>query len=319
MSSAPLREGSILTDPRAVFATATLCCLLWGSAFPAIKAGYAVFAIAPADVPSQMLFAGYRFALAGAILLAYAALSGRKLWLTPRQGGQVLLLGLTQTSIQYVFFYIGLAYASGVKASIVNATTTFFSVLLAHFIYRNDRLNRGKSLGVLLGFAGVVAVNLRSAGLDFEFTLLGEGFIAIAAFILAAAMIYGKRVSQRLDATVMTGWQLGLGGLVLCAAGLLLGGEMAAFDAASGALLGYLALLSAVAYALWSVLLKYNPVGMVAVFNFLIPVFGVVLSALLLGETLLEWKNLVALVLVSAGIWLVSRSQGTPVAQPPAA
>ena len=180
MSSAPLREGSIFTDPRAVFATATLCCLLWGSAFPAIKAGYAVFAIAPADVPSQMLFAGYRFALAGAILLAYAALSGRKLWLTPRQGGQVLLLGLTQTSIQYVFFYIGLAYASGVKASIVNATTTFFSVLLAHFIYRNDRLNRGKSLGVLLGFAGVVAVNLRSAGLDFEFTLLGDRSAAAA-------------------------------------------------------------------------------------------------------------------------------------------
>ncbi|HEY0918468.1 DMT family transporter [Devosia sp.] len=319
MPAAPLREGSIFTDPRVVFATATLCCLLWGSAFPAIKAGYALFAIAPADVPSQMLFAGTRFTLAGAILLAYAALSGRRLWLTPRQAGQVLLLGLTQTAIQYVFFYIGLAHASGVKASIVNATTIFFSVLLAHFLYRNDRLNAGKSLGVLLGFAGVVVVNLRGAGLDFEFTLLGEGFIAIAAFILAAAMIYGKRVSQGLDATVMTGWQLALGGLMLWAAALPLGGEMAAFDAASAALLVYLALLSAVAYALWSVLLKHNPVGMVAIYNFLIPVFGVVLSALLLGETLLEWKNLAALVLVSAGIWLVSRSQGAPVAHPPAA
>lgn len=288
---------------------ATLCCLLWGSAFPAVKAGYALLSIAPGDTASQMLFAGYRFTLAGLVLLAFAATTGRRLLLTPRQSGQVVLLGLTQTSIQYVFFYVGLAHASGVKAAIVNATTTFFSVLLAHLLYRNDRLNAGKALGVLAGFAGVVVVNLSGAGFDFEFTLLGEGFIAIAAFVLAAATIYGKRLSQHLDATVMTGWQLLIGGAVLCLAGFGLGGRVGGFDFASGALLGYMALLSAVAFALWSVLLKHNPVGMIAVFNFLIPVFGVMLSALLLGESLFEWKNLAALVLVSIGIVVVSRSQ----------
>lgn len=111
----------------------------------------------------------------------------------------------------------------------------------------------------------------------------------------------------------MTAFQLTIGGVILCLAGVAFGGEIAGLDFASGALLGYMALLSAVAFALWSVLLKHNPVGMIAVFNFLIPVFGVVLSALLLGETLLEWKNLFALMLVSAGIWLVTRSRGTPV------
>lgn len=314
MPPGALRQGLLFTDRRVVLVAATLCCLLWGSAFPAIKAGYALLSIAPGDVASQMLFAGYRFTLAGLILLAYAALSGRPLRLTPRQTGQVILLGLTQTAIQYLFFYVGLAHATGVKASIVNATTTFFSVLLAHILYRNDRLNRGKALGVLVGFAGVVVVNLAGAGFDFEFTLFGEGFIVIAAFVLAAATIFGKHVSQRLDATVMTGWQLMVGGAILCLAGVVFGGKLAAFDLASGALLGYLALLSAIAFALWSALLKHNPVGVIAVFNFLIPVFGVVLSALLLGENLLQWKNLAALVLVSAGIWLVSRSQGTPVA-----
>lgn len=317
MPAGALRQGRLFTDRRVVIATATLCCLLWGSAFPAVKAGYALLAIAASDVASQMLFAGYRFTLAGLALLAYAALSGRPLRLTPRQGGQVVLLGLTQTSLQYVFFYVGLAHASGVKASIVNATTTFFSVLLAHLLYRNDRLNAGKALGVLVGFAGVVVVNLSGSGLDFEFMLLGEGFIAIAAFVLAAATIYGKRLSQGLDATVMTGWQLAIGGAVLCLAGFGLGGRVGGFDLASGALLAYMALLSAVAFALWSVLLKHNPVGMIAVFNFLIPVFGVVLSALLLGETLLAWKNLAALVLVSAGIWLVSRAQAAAPAPRP--
>jgi len=310
--ASPLPQTSIFTDRRVVFATAMLACLLWGSAFPAVKAGYALLSIAPGDTASQMLFAGYRFTLAGLILLAYAGLSGRPLRLAPRQIGQVILLGVTQTSIQYVFFYVGLAHTTGVKASIVNATTTFFSVLLAHLLYRNDRLNAGKALGVLIGFAGVVVVNLSGAGFDFDFTLLGEGFIAIAAFVIAVSTIYGKRLSQSLDPTVMTGWQLGIGGGVLCLAGLVSGGWVSGFALASGALLGYMALLSAVAFALWSLLLKHNPVGMIAVFNFLIPVFGVVLSALLLGETLLEWKNLAALVLVSVGIWLVNRSQGRP-------
>jgi drug/metabolite transporter (DMT)-like permease len=68
-----------------------------------------------------------------------------------------------------------------------------------------------------------------------------------------------------------------------------------------------LALLSSVAFALWATLLKYNRVGLVAVFNFLIPVFGAILSAAFLGERILEWKNLAALLLVCTGIWLVTK------------
>lgn len=309
---------SIFQDKRVVFASATLCCLLWGSAFPAIKGGYALLDIAPSDIASQMLFAGYRFALAGLALLLYAGWTGRPLMLASGQTRQVLLLGVTQTALQYVFFYIGLAHATGVKGSIMSSTSTFFSVLLAHFIYAEDRLGPRRILGCLIGFAGVVVVNFTGfdAGFDLEFSLMGEGFLVIAAFVVAAASIYGKRVSQRLDAVVMTGYQLGIGGLLLCLLGFTLGGEIGDLDLQSGALLAYMAFLSAVAFALWSTLLKYNPVGMVAIFNFLIPVFGVTLSALLLGENMLEWKNLVALVFVSAGIWLVTASRPRVAAQP---
>ena len=60
-----------------------------------------------------------------------------------------------------MFFYIGLAYATGVKSSIMNATGTFFSVLLAHFIYKNDRLSFNKALGCMIGFAGVLVGQLQ--------------------------------------------------------------------------------------------------------------------------------------------------------------
>lgn len=301
-------NARFFTKTWVVVLLASFCCLLWGSAYPAIKNGYTLFNIAPTDVPTKMVFAGYRFVCAGLLLLAMSAISGTRIFNLKRgELGQLSLLGLTQTSIQYVFFYVGLAYTTGVKGSIMNATVTFFSVLLAHFIYRNDRLNARRILGCLIGFVGVIIVNFKPELMDFSFTLLGEGFVVIAAFILAAASIYGKRVSQHMDSVLMTGWQLFIGGVVLCVVGYGTGGELHGFTWLSSALLGYLVVLSSAAFALWSLLLKYNRVGLITVFNFLVPIFGAVLSAIFLDETVLEWKNAVALVLVCGGIWLVTR------------
>ncbi len=301
-------HADLYRDRRFVIGMAVLCCLLWGSAFPAVKAGYAMLHVAKTDTAAQMLFAGWRFLAAGAILLVLAGLTGKPLVPPRDQAPKVVALGIVQTTVQYVFFYIGLAHATGVKSSIMNSTGAFFGVILAHFLYANDRLTPRKALGCLLGFLGVLAVNLGGKGLDFEFSLLGEGFVVIAAFVLAAAGIWGKTISQKMDAMVMTGWQLAIGGAALLAIGFAFGGRLEGFDIRSLALLAYMAGLSAAAFALWSLLLKHNPVGMLAVFNFLIPVFGVLLSALFLHEPVLAWKNAAALALVCAGIFLVTRA-----------
>ncbi|WP_296247605.1 DMT family transporter [Pseudomonas sp. UBA4194] len=299
-----------LSDPKTVLLLATLCCALWGSSYPAIKNGYEMLLIAPHDVSSKLIFAGYRFLLAGVCLLLLAVIMGKPIMRLSRHTfGQVALLGLVQTGLQYVFFYIGLAFTTGVRASILNATTTFFSVLLAHFVYHNDKLSTRKSVGCLLGFAGVLTVNAGAGPLDTLPSLHGEGFIVIAAFVLSAASLYGKYVSNRMDAMVMTGWQLAIGGLALLIGGYATGGTLGHLTPASTLLLVYLALLSAVAFTLWSLLLKYNPVGRVSVFAFLVPVFGATLSALFLGESIFEWKNLAALVLVCVGITMVTRAQ----------
>lgn len=291
-----------------VWLSAAFCCLLWGSAYPAIKSGYEIFQIAADDIPSKIVFAGYRFLFAGLLLILLAMAQRKPIGrLSSRQFGQLTLLGVTQTSLQYIFFYIGLAFTTGVKGSIMNATGTFFSVLLAHFIYQNDKLSYNKTLGCILGFVGVMVVNFNSGLLDFSFTLAGDGSIVLAAFILSAATLYGKRLSQTVDPTVMTGYQLGIGGLVLVIGGYVFGGTLAVHGLASVAILGYLTLLSSVAFALWSILLKYNRVGMIAPFNFLIPVSGAVLSAIFLGENILEWKYAIALLLVCSGIWWVNK------------
>lgn len=299
---------SKFSDPLVVTLVASLCCLLWGSAFPTIKLGYIAFGIMPEDTASKFVFAGYRFILAGLLLLILFSLTGKgKPKLTGRQLAGLSGLGLAQTGLQYMFFYVGISHTTGVKGSIMNATATFFSVVLAHFLYKNDKLSKNKIIGCLLGFVGVIIVNFQSNLLELSFSFKGEGFIIVAAFIFSITAIYAKRLTATIDVLIVTGASLFTGGLLLILLGLLLGGSVTHFTLASTGYLAYLVILSSAAFCLWNMLLKYNKVGKVSVYNFLIPVFGALLSALLLGETVMELKNLAALLLVSIGIYLVNR------------
>ena len=94
-----------------------------------------------------------------------------------------------------------------------------------------------------------------------------------------------------------------------------MGGRVQVYSLKAACLLLYLAALSAAAFSIWTLLLKYNPVSKVAVFGFMNPVFGVILSALLLGEgaQAAGVKSLIALLLVSIGIYVVNKKEGDSV------
>lgn len=305
-----MKNKEIFTDKKFVTIIATLCCLLWGSAYPAVKSGYILFNISTGDIPSKIVFAGYRFAAAGIILLAIAQKYGKNVFkLSKKNISHLLFLGTLQTTLQYIFFYIGIANTTGVKSSIMNSTVTFFSVILAHYIYINDKLNMQKIVGCIAGFIGVMIVNFSNDLLSFSFSFLGEGFLVIAAFIFSVGAIYGKKLTKSMDVMVVTGYSLFIGGILLMLVGVLCGGRVHHFTMASSLLLIYLALLSSAAFSLWNLLLKYNKVGPVSIFNFLTPIFGAILSAVFLGENILEYKNIIALILVCLGIWMVNKEK----------
>lgn len=302
-----MNREKFYTNRRNIVLLAALCCFLWGSAYPAIKGGYELFNISGEDIPSKLIFAGYRFALAGIIVLWVQIISKKNIFvLNKKEIVQVTLLGIFQTTLQYIFFYIGLAYTTGIRSSIINGTGAFFSILLAHFIYKNDRLNVNKIVGCIVGFIGVIIVNLN--GQDFfasSFSIQGEGFVMLAAFILSASSIYGKKITQNQDASIITGYQLFIGGLILLLLGYISGGCLSGFTLKSTSLLIYMALLSSVAFAVWTQLLKYNKVGIISIFNFLVPVFGSLLSAIFLGENIFDIKILISLIFVCLGIYMV--------------
>ena len=101
------KDTLTITKPGMVCAVALLCCLLWGSAFPSIKIGYRLFEIAESDSMSQLLFAGYRFSLAGIMVIVIGSfMSGRILCPKCSSWSMVIRLGAVQTIFQYVFFYM---------------------------------------------------------------------------------------------------------------------------------------------------------------------------------------------------------------------
>lgn len=301
-------DKKFYTNRKFVAIIATLCCLLWGSSYPAIKNGYLLFNIASNDIPSKFLFAGYRFIFAGLFLFIIAKIQGKTvLNLSRRNTLNLFLLGIFQTTLQYIFFYIGLANTTGVKGSIMNSTVAFFSVILSHFIFANDRLTNKKIFGCIAGFVGVIIANINSDMLQFSFTFTGDGFVVIAALIFSIAAIYSKKLTESIDVMIITGYSLFIGGFLLVLIGYILGGKVSNFTLTSSSILVYLALLSSIAFSLWNILLKYNKVGPVSVYNFLTPIFGSILSSIFLNETILEFKNIIALILVCIGIWLVNK------------
>ena len=318
-----MRRDTLLKNELVVFLLAMLCCLLWGSAFPCIKIGYELFGIVKDDVYTQILYAGMRFFLAGILAVTIGSVQAKKM-LIPKKTAWIMVakLSLFQTILQYLFFYIGLANTTGVKASIIEGSNVFVAILVAGFVFHQEKVTLRKMLGCLAGFAGVVLVNLGGEGLVMTFRLNGEGFIFFSTMAYAVSSALLKRYSQKENTVMLSGYQFAFGGLVMMLVGLTGGGRIAGFGsaliesadgahftAAGLAMLVYLAFVSATAYSLWGILLKYNPVSKISVYGFMNPVFGVILSAILLNEqngALGAGRIIIALCLVGAGILIIN-------------
>ncbi len=294
-----------------VWLGALLCCALWGSAFPCIKIGYQLFQIESEQTATQILFAGCRFALAGILALVIGSLVKGKILVPKKQSyGKIVTLCMFQTVAQYVFFYIGLANTSGVKASIIEAVNVFVAIFIASLCFHQEKLTTRKVMGSIIGFLGVILVNLTGSEINTHFSFVGEGFIFLSTVAYAFSSVLMKSYSTEEDPVCLSGYQFLIGGLLMILFGVAMGGRMTVMTAGGAAMLIYLALVSAIAYSVWGILLKYNPISKVAVFGFMNPVFGVLLSAMLLKEyQMIGLMSVISLILVCLGIYIVNKEK----------
>lgn len=285
---------------------ALFCCALWGSATPFIKIGSELM-IPPKHVPSTMLFAGVRFTFAGILTIIIYSIARRKFLYPKRENvGKVAIVGSVQTVIQYIFFYIGLAYTSGVKGTIISGSTAFFAILVSCLVFRQEKLTARKVVACLIGFSGIILVNLN--GLDFKMNFLGDCFVLFSAIAYGFSSSLMKIFSKDEDPVIISGYQFIMGGIFMIITGLLFGGKIIVDSGAAAGVLIYLAFLSAIAYSVWGVLLKYNPVSKVSIYSFMIPVFGVLLSNLMLEESgnVSPINLILTLILICTGIIMLN-------------
>ncbi len=291
----------------AVVCTAVFCSILWGSAFPVLKVSYEELQMAQDDTIAKIVFAGMRFLLAGLILLVGLFIFNRdRLHVSGKQFLFLIIFGIIQTAMQYYFFYNGLAKVSGMQGAILISSGTFFTIVLAHFFYSDDRINTKKAFGLIAGFAGIVAANW---GQDFElsFRFTAEGFMLLAALTSSIGTIMAKELAVGIHPFTLTGWQLTIGASLMLIIGVpQLDSDAITFTPLGWGLLIYAALLSTTAFALWYSILKFNKAGEISMFKFITPVSGVILSAIFIPGEELTLKIIGALMLVAIGIIAVN-------------
>ena len=293
------------THPLGVIASAVITTFLWGSAFPFIKLSYEHLHIGKNEIWKQMIFAGYRFFLASLLILIFFTIIGRKLTFKRDTFFVVGKVGLFQTFLQYVLFYIGLSFSTGVQGSIIAGTTSFFQLLAAHFMYKNDRLNLRKILGVTVGFAGVIIVNITKGTLSLHLGI-GEILLLFAMAFGGYGNVLAKEAAKKVDVAYLTAYQMMIGSIgLLLIGGLTTGFLPFHFDLKTFGMLVYLSVLSSVGFILWNNVMKYNQVGKVSMYLFLVPVFGVILSSIMLNEVL-SYLVFIGLIMVTSGIIIVN-------------
>ncbi|MBE5959725.1 MAG: DMT family transporter [Lachnospiraceae bacterium] len=299
-------KENILSKTSVMIFVAMICCLLWGSAFPCIKIGYRLFGIEGNDSVSQIFFAGCRFTIAGMMVIMISSVTNKS-FTKPKCPTKIATLAAFQTVIQYLFFYMGLAHTSGVKSSIITGSGTFLTLFVCAIGFRQEKLTTKKVVGSIIGFVGIILVNLGGNNIDFDFSLAGEGFVFIAAFSSAMASGFIKKFSKDADVVMLSGYQFFFGGLIMAVTGFFFGGRLMGITPTGMLLLLYMGFISAAAYTLWGLLLKHNDVSKVSTCKFMNPVFGVILSFILLNERGTLGVNVfVALILVCIGIFIVN-------------
>ena len=288
---------------------AVICSVGWSLAYPFIKLGYQSFQIASDDLGGKILFAGIRFFMAGLFVMLFCAFRKTGLDLKDKRDLRwLLLLALVNTTLHYMFAYIGLGYNSSARSTILDSLGGFILIFLSAMIFADDKMTTHKIIGSLLGLAGIVLINIQP-GEDFfkDVTFRGDGMILLNAVFSAIGGLLTRIVSKKMNIMMATGQSMAIGGALMLVIGIIIGPAAPWVITVRGLLiLLVLIMISAVCFGIYNELLAWHPISQIAIYNALIPVLGVIFAALILSEEL-KWQYFLSVLMVAAGIYIVNR------------
>ena len=278
-------------------------CFIWGSTWLAIKVGLG-------SLP-PLTFAGIRFVIASCLLAGYVIAKRIEV---PRDAGTwrvMIFLSLTQIAVPYALTFWGEQYMTAGLTSILFATLPFFVVIFAHFMIPGERLTPRKVLALFVCFIGVTIIFSKELMLSLA-SLSGGIAVIVSAGCAGCANVVGKKYSESINSAVNLVVQMGVGAILLIAAGLVLErGIQLNFDYASVFAILYLAVIgSAFAFVALYWLFTHMEVTRTSLFTFITPIVAVLLGWLLLGETI-DLNVALGGCLILVGVVLVNQAPKT--------
>ena len=279
---------------------ALLTMLLWGSLFPMVKLGFSAFEVkSTADI---LLFAGIRFLICGGVITLFAFVKEKANFSSVKPSiVPILLSGVFAIILHYGFTYIGLELTESSKTALIKQIGALFYVCFSFVFIKEDKPNAKKIVSAIVGFWGIVALNIDAGGFSFG---LGDVLILFASFCTVFSNVISKNVFEKVDAITATGISQLLGGGVLTVVGLLLGGKVCFRFDASIFIMIYICFASILSYCIWYGIVKHGELSKLFIIKFAEPVFACIFGAIILNENIWKIQYLIAFLLISGSIWL---------------
>jgi drug/metabolite transporter (DMT)-like permease len=273
---------------------------MWGSSYLFIK-------VAVAEVPVMTLVTG-RLLLAAVILWVLVLLSRHRLPRSRSLWGAYTVMGFLSGTLPYALISWGEQYIPSGLAALLQSTMPFFTVIVAHFFIQEERLTLPSVLGVALGFVGVILLLLPDLRQGLQANLLGQLAVVVSSASYATSAVFARKKLRGQPPLVSTMGQLTMGALLTMPLALILEKpfDISPSLPALGAWLGLVLLGTVIAYVIYYALIERTSATFTSTVTYIIPINGLLLGAVILGETLTITVAISA-ALILAGVMLVRR------------
>jgi len=284
---------------------AIIACLLWASAFAVIKIGL--------QYTTPLRFAGLRFMLAGLMVLPLVGSYRTAFQYIRNNFRLILLISFLQTFVQYTLFYSGLNLVPGALGAIIIGAGPLFIAFTAHFFMPNDKLTLPKLGIIFMGIAGIALVSLSNvSGKDAGGNLIFIGIILLFLTNINAGFtnVIIARDANHIPPLVLSSSSLIVGGVLLFLVSLPAEGFIFKIPPFTYYLsIIWLSFLSAAAYSIWFLLLQRKGVKVSALnmWKFIIPVFGAILSWILIPDESPDLVSIAGITITAIALVLFNR------------
>lgn len=283
---------------------AIFACFLWSTAFASISIGL--------EYTSPIQFAGIRFILSGLLILPFIKNKRTILPTIKQYFPFIIKVAIFQTYLQYLFFYLGIARASGALSAIVIGSGPLFIAVMAHFMMKHEKLSIKKLTAILVGLSGISLVAIaKSHGSDNSQLLwAGIGFLLLCNLNGGYVNIAIAKNKQPVPPLILSSVSLFAGGVMLFITSAFFEPIIISnFPMEYYIALLWLSVLSAVALSIWVYLLKETKVAVsdLNLWKFIIPVSGACLSWFLLPDENPTVMAIAGMVLTGMALLWVNR------------